>query len=363
MNIVHFTASALAGAPVRLCRILNEHTPHAVRLVDLERYDPKTRYGLFDYDVIFAEQPDLAMEMARTADVLHLHNEVHPDCADFTPIDFRALQRKGARIVRHFHSLPELVAKAQGCATADITAPDTPAVVIAQYPERFHPRARVVPNIIPIGGKPVDAPLHWDIFFSPTKFYSAWEQRWNTKGAPETVALMQELEREAGARIHWLTGSPLTEVLAAKQRSRIVLDDMVNGSYHLSGLEGLAMGKTVLCWLDARMEQLLRWVSGATDHPFVAARLEEAKPVLRVLLQDAALCEELGYASRRWMEEYWNESRLAQHYDALYADLAENPARVRRQPELALDAPAKRFFFVTKPELEWRERAARNVTP
>jgi hypothetical protein len=350
VRVVHFSNNSLAGAPIRLVRALAAHAGIDARLVDTRPF------GLYDQDVIFEQTPELALELARAADVIHLHNFLDADSADFAPLDFRVLAKAGARLVRHFHSTPELIAGRRGIGLAELFASTTPTIVIAQYPERLFPKALVVPNLIPENDpayRPDGQPPEWDVFYCPTKTYGAFEQRWATKGAPETLALLARLAARTGARVNARDGAsliPLAQVLAEKRRARLVIDDLANGSYHLSGLEGASLAKPVLNFLDERTLFLLRVFSGCEQHPFCNVRLEEAEDVLAYLLAHPDEARDIGAAARDWITRHWSQSRLAGFYREMYARLLENPGSITRQPELALDGP-RRFFAVTLPEL------------
>jgi hypothetical protein len=350
MRVVHFSNNSLAGAPIRLVRALNTHAGIDARLVDSKRF------GLYGQDVVFEESPELALELARAADVIHLHNFLDAESTDFAPINFAGLAKAGARLLRHFHSTPELIAERRGISLAELTASPTPTIVIAQYPERFFPKAMVVPNLIP-EGDPAYRPRHdspqWDVMYCPTKTYGAFEHRWATKGAPETNALLARLAAKTGARINARDGNaliPLAQVLEEKRRSRIVIDDLANGSYHLSGLEGASLGKPVLNFLDERTLFLLRAFSGCDQHPFCNVRLEEAEDVLGYLLAHPDEAEDIGAAARDWITRHWSQSRLVGFYREMYEMLLDDPSRIARQAELALDGP-RHFFAVTLPEL------------
>ncbi|MBU1249093.1 MAG: glycosyltransferase family 1 protein [Proteobacteria bacterium] len=359
MKIVHFSNNSLAGMPHRLVRSLAAHTDHEVRLVDLERYGLE-KLGWFHYDLVFRENMDECVALAESAEIIHLHNFLDLKSTEFSPIDFAALVKRGIPVVRQFHSEPGVVAERMGRPLADVLECTLPQLVIGHCPERFYPRARVVPNFLPQDDPaymPVDAAPQYDIFFSPSKMYGAWETRWATKGAPEVVEMLTRLASDTGCRVKWLNGSPLDEVLAAKQASRVIIDDLVTGSTHLSGLEGLCQGKSVLCHLDERMAEVLRHLSGASWHPFLNVRLEEAEPVLRHLLAHPEEAEAMGRESRRWVEEHWADHRLVRHFEEAYAILAADPARLGRQDELTLGGTLRRFKAGRLPDLIHGRRA------
>lgn len=339
--------------PVRLVQALNRHTDVRARLVDLKRF------GLYDHDVVFSEAPDEALALAEEADVIHLHNYLDQSSRHFGAVDFGRLERQGKRVVRQFHSDPWLVAQVMGISPEALLAQDIPCIAIAQYPERLYPRAMVVPNFVPETGQaylPSSKTPRFDIFYSPTKEFGAWEDRWSTKGKPEATRVIERVAARTRATYRIVTGAPLDEALALKRASRIVLDDMVTGSYHLTGLEGLAQGKCVLSWLDERSLALVRHFSGCEAHPFVNCRLEDAAVVLEHLLADPAMVRELGARGREWIADRWPEERMIRRYVEVYELLLEDPALVARQKELALDSPSRYFHFRTLPDLIHRAR-------
>lgn len=353
MLALHFSITPLAGMPIRLVQALNRHTGVTARLVDARRF------GLYDHDLVFAENPDEALALAEAADVIHLHNYLDYSSTAFAPIDFAALAKKGTPILRQFHSTPELVAQVMGISPKDLLAQDIPCLAIAQYPERLYPKALVVPNFVPEGApayQPGEEPAEWDIFYSPTKDMSAWADRWSTKGMPETVAMLDGLAAATGCRVRVATGRPLAEVLAEKRRSRLVVDDLVTGSYHLTGMEGLAQAKPVLARLDARSLELLRYFSGVDAQPFVNVRLEDAPEALKHLLDDPDLCQELGRSGREWLTANWSEAAMIGRYVEAYDLLRTDPSLVRRQPELSLEHRTRYFMAKTLPDLIHKAR-------
>ena len=359
LRVVHFSRTPLAGMPLRLARALARHAGVEARLVDA------SRFGLFGQDVVFDETPELALALAEAADVIHLHNYLGLASAAFAPIDFAALARRGAAVVRQFHSAPELVAGTMGIPVAELLADPLPAMVIAQYPERLYPNALVVPNFVPEDEpdyRPDDAPPAVDVFFSHTKTTGAFEDRWNTKGAPETRALLAALGATGGCSSDCVSDLPLAQALARKRRAKIVVDDLASGSYHLTGLEGLAMAKPTLSFLDGRCLELLAAFAGTSRCPFINVRLEDAGPVLRALLADPCAAADVGLAGRDWLLAHFSAKTRVAYYVEAYERLRRDPASVRRQPALSLDRPSSRFFAAALPEAVHQARREGRLT-
>ncbi len=239
---------------------------------------------------------------------------------------------------------------------------ELPSLVIAQYPERFFPKSRVDPNIIPHSqglyqplNKLTEKPVH-DLFFSPTKSVGAFERRWDTKAAPETSEIMRKVSERTGCSFNVMTGRPLHEVLEAKRRSRIVIDDLVTGSYHLTGLEALAQGKPVLAYLDERCLRLLLYISGSDHCPFINVRLEDAEEVLLWLLDNPQECEDIGEAGQEWILRYWNEENMIRHFVDVYKQLLQDPSGVSRQDDFFLEKGSNAFHYFTLPDLIFQAR-------
>ncbi|TKC88821.1 hypothetical protein FAZ69_13855 [Trinickia terrae] len=240
-----------------------------------------------------------------------------------------------------------------------------PQLVIAQGPERYYPFARVVPNVIPQNDPRYMPATEEDgmpiVTFSPSGRSSAWRTRWETKGTPQTLALLRKLERKGLCRVQLIVDTPHDACLRAKQRAAVAIDECVTGNYHLSGLEALSQGKPTLGHLDNRVQSQLRQLTGALELPWIDVRLEEAEGPLRELLVDRALRAELGAASRRWIETYYREETLIEHYRRAYLDLFEAPGRfgARRfasggEPWLAVALPNHRWEARKAAQSPWR---------
>lgn len=356
VRIVHFSITPLAGAPIRLVQALKRHTNYDVHLVDLERW------GRYDHDAVHGDDPERTFELVRAADIIHLHNYLDYQSSEFHPVDFDALRQEGKAFIRQFHSHPDLVAQGMQIEVSNLLASAMPALVIAQFQERFYPNARVVPNIIPQDSttySPGYEPITNDIFFSPTSTLSAWDDRWNTKGTPETLELMKQVARKTGCSMKCMTNSTFQEVIAEKRRARLVIDDLITGSYHLSGLEGLSLGKPVFSFLDGRTQRVLGEIAGTETCPFVNVRLEDSYEVLVYLVEHPEEAAAIGKAGRKWIERYWSDHILVQHFVDVYEKLLVDPHLVARQDSLCLKDTVDRLQAVVLPDLAYRSRAER----
>lgn len=325
MRVVHISITPVAGSPGNIVAALNRHTDIEARHVvfDASFYGART----FAVDIDWRTQRDEALAAIDAADIIHLHQHFSFDTTFGADLPRRFGTRK---LIRQYHSAPALWAKHDPDLLTRIITDPVPQLVIAQGPERYYPLARVVPNLVPIhdarylpAAEADDGPPI--VVYSPSGGRDAWKTRWETKGAPQTLALLRRLERRGLCRVRTIMNTPHDACLRLKQRAALAVDECVTGNYHLSGLESLSQGKATIGHLDARVQAQLRAMTGAVELPWVDVRLEEAEPVLRMLLADKRLRDEIGLASRRWMETHYDERALVGHYRRAYLDLYEAP--------------------------------------
>ncbi|MFC1453459.1 glycosyltransferase family 1 protein [Verrucomicrobiota bacterium] len=363
MKVVHMAKSPLAGSPIRIVRALNEHSDVCARLIvgNTAQYGDRT----FEGDLDWQEDREKARSVLESADIVHLHRYMDLKAQPFG-IDFDELQRKGKRILRQFHANPGVIAGRMRRPVSEIVDDPLPQLVIAQFHERFYPRARVVPNIVPIRDsryrptERADRPVR--VFYAPTFPASAWASRWETKGSPETRALLRRIVRRASnAEADVAVGIPHDECLRRRRNSHISIDEMVTGSYHMSGLESLAQGIPTFAFLDTRCLAVLAEITGATELPWMNFRLEEAEEPLRRMIDDPELRRETGARSREWMETYWDDRQMVGHYVKAYRDVLERPDTFDRP---RFDPGNRRTMWTVQgmDDAVWNARRRRNAS-
>lgn len=328
LKVLHLSHTPLVGAPGRICEALRTLGCDARwGVLKAENYG-----GLsFELDWQWDDHKDEIIGFAAQADVIHLHNYIDLACPDFSPLDFRALHAAGRPMVRHFHSTPQLVARYMGRAEEEVLACPIPKLVIAQYPERFFPNARVVPNIVadvPDRADRSGRPLR--VGYAPSNFRSARASRWDTKGYPETKKLLERTLshiRRSGHEIELdlITQVPHRECIQRKAGCDVFIDDLVTGSYHLNTLESLVQGCATLTHLDGRIQQTLFDLLGRTDFPALDVRLESLPEILARFAAEPSLARELGAQSRAWMQQHWTPAVMGQHFLDAYAYVIQNP--------------------------------------
>ncbi len=339
MLVVHVSLTPLAGSPIRIVRALQRHTSVEARLLNLA---PQA-YGrrVFPEDLAWERDAREARELVARADVLHFHHWFDfGSRANPFGFDFLGAVKPGARHLMHWHSSPEFTARNAGVPVEILLAAELPQLVMAQYHERYYPRARQVPLVVEHEGAPAapasgstrdaGAPV---VMFTPSQLAGAHVERWETKGRPEVVALLERLARRGVLEPLVAHDLPFEECQRRRAAADIVIDDVVTGSFHTTTLESLSLGKPTIAWLDARTQAVLEELTGSHELPIVNAPLAALEAVLGLLCRDAVLRAELGAWSRAWSRERYGEAQMIAHYQRAYEELAATGRIDPRRPQ------------------------------
>ena len=362
MQILHFSNTPLAGSPIRICRALNSHEGIESRLVllDAQGYNDRKH----PVDLVWERDKSEIIKLANNADIIHLHNYIHLDTKEFSPINFRDYWENGKAMVRQFHSTDQLISRTSGETLSEIQTCPIQKLVISQYPERFYPTAKLVPNIV-FDNSQNDTHKKLDnknlrICYSPSNFRPSRSTRWDTKGYPETIKLLKRIKRRAKQQgtpvdIDIIENVPHAECLRRKALADIAIDDLVTGSYHMSTLESLIQGSAVLTFTDQRVLMAAGEVAGKADFPALNVRLEEAEQVILELIKQPELVRQIGEESRQWMLDHWAPEKMAGVFLQHYNDVIKEP-RKPFPPRFLLETPASTYRNIELYNSIWRAR-------
>lgn len=355
MNIIHLCLTPLAGAPIRIASALNKFTDNNVRLINLN----PTCYGkrTFPEDLIWEKDKEECLDLISSADILHFHHFINLENENNPfKVNFKKLAPT-AKFIRQFHSDLNFIANTDENKKF-ILEDKYPKLVIPHCAERSFLDVFVVPNIIPIDElKPIYIYISTSVpkvFFSASTTGSMWCTRWNTKGYPEIVKKFNELKKKNNFDFITVTDTPYEECQRIKQNSDIVVGDITSGSYHLTDLEALSMGKPTFSYLDSRTQLTLTALLGCTDLPFINTRIEEIDLPFTEIINDRSLLKEVGEFSRYWIEKYYNEKVLVKIYEQAYEKVMNNEP-LHRQDYLTFNN-AKMFLYNRLYDLQWMAR-------
>jgi hypothetical protein len=325
MLILHFSKTPLAGAPIRIVRAINKYSNFNARLIELS-INPH-----FDSDLIAGQHFEEIQDLICNADIVHLHNYLHLDSTDFEGVNFRTLKKNGVKIIRQFHSHPSIISRFSGEKLIDIQKNEIPSLVISQFQERYYPKARVVRNI---PGVEPEFNSGVGVSFSPSNKTHAWNDRWNTKGYHDVKKILQELQTSKNLIFDISQNLRHSLILENKKKSKICIDDVITGSFHLSSLESMAYGKPVINMIDFRMEKVLKNLYGGT-HPFLNVPLHRLRDFLLTNIDNDFHNESL--LTYNWYVKYWQDKNAIEDYVSCYTHLINNSPITRQEPLTCTD--------------------------
>jgi hypothetical protein len=327
LRVVHVALTNCAGAIWNLHRLLRRHGDVDSRVITASDVTNGRRYPR---DLLLGERNAVREVLAR-ADVVHFHNFIDHQSPAMVP--FRR-ELAGRTLVLQFHSEPAVL-RPLFPGRDPVQRTDLVTAVVAQKQARFFPIAVPVPNVVDVRApefqpREAPAPARPRVIYTPTDT-AAYPQQSATcrgKGFPETKALLQRLEQRGVIEAVMGTNRPWEEVMAERRRCHVLIDECVTGGYHLTSLEGLALGLVTVAHLDRETRALLARLTGSTEAelPWLDVRVETLAESLTALARDPERLLTLGAAGRRWMERYWTPDFLL----GRYLDLYERAAAARR---------------------------------
>jgi glycosyltransferase involved in cell wall biosynthesis len=135
-----------------------------------------------------------------------------------------------------------------------------------------------------------------------------------TKGTDLLLRSIENLRRRGVAlEVILVERVPHEEALQSYREADILADQFCIGAFGMFALEGLALGKPVLTYLD--QEHL---GDPVFNLPLVNTNADNLDEVLAILLQVSPLRERLGQAGRVAVERYQSVPALAEVWDRIY---------------------------------------------
>jgi glycosyltransferase involved in cell wall biosynthesis len=150
------------------------------------------------------------------------------------------------------------------------------------------------------------------------------------KGTRFLLDAVAELQAEGiPLELVLIEGMRNDDARAAYERADIVADQFLIGAYALFAIEGMALGKPVLCYLSERFERFHpEWV----ECPIVRTTPDDLVEDLRRLALDPGLRRELGARGPAYVRAHHSLERVGAQMDQIYRSLwsrdrARNPAQ------------------------------------
>lgn len=328
--VLHISKTSLAGAPIRIVNALNKYTNYSARLANFMPSALEGNIPIYDEDLNWQIEPDKSMirDLVKKADIIHFHHFMELEFYNPFLINFYKETKPGCKFLRHFHTDKDYITRNDLDFSKYYPNDKQPRIVIPHYPERTFMDCQILPNIIPIheqycspvqtnNSKPV-------VVYSVSNKTSYKKERWATKGYPEVIEVLKKLSKELDFELVEISRLPFYDAMKLKQQADIVIGDVVTGSYHLTELEALSLGKPSLTYLDGRSVMTFMNTFKTKEIPFVNVNIDNLEFVLKDLLENKTLRENVGRFSREWMEKYYDDSVLIKSFIEIYDKLLQN---------------------------------------
>lgn len=301
MNIAHVSKHHCSGAPGTLSGSLNMYKgvrSHAFYLYDLN----DSNVTFFDY-------------WLKRCDIIHWHNHVSPEIYN---------RHKNKKHVIQYHSEPEIVE----CAQSSVDISKFTKLVVAHYHTCLNFYSQMIPvrNVVNVFS-PWESRVSDDTYkicYTPsTSVGGVWQDKAISKHKL-VLKRVKEHFKDKGINVKYnvITNRSLEDVMKCKASSDIVLDECITPSYHLSGLEGLACGKTTVCWLDELVAEQLKKISKSSRNPFIGCYIGYLEDFLINLINKGHKnLNKQSLKSYNWFLRYWRTETIVKEYIDIYESI------------------------------------------
>lgn len=182
--------------------------------------------------------------------------------------------------------------------------------LLVDIPEKYHKKVTVVPlrcdlDKIKPSYPSVDAFSRISIVHAPSNS--------SIKGTPYIEAAVAELEKKYPLDYIRIENLEHDKAMNIYCDADIIVDQLCVGTYGVFAIEGMALGKPVITYINQRMKELL-----PEDCPIQTANRDNIRSVLETLICDSARRNHLGRAGRSYVEKYHNSNVIGRRLMDIY---------------------------------------------
>jgi len=279
MVISHFKKTNIAWAPDILIECIKKYTDHVA-------YLNKIIYGY---------------------DIQHFHN-VTPRYWDYKKNQLIQYHSEPFRCSLDFPGKQLVVAQYQ--ATLPEYADATPVRNIIDFADNYEYAYYEVVDKIRVGYSP-------SVKRSMNQYYD--------KGFALTKNILEKLKTKYPKDFDFdiITDAPLSECIERKSMCNVIIDECITGSYHRSGLEGLALGKHTICFVKKPIRDMLKSTFGLSL-PFDNVDIQRLESRLVELIEIGVVpTVKKGWENKEWMFKNWHPKDVIQDYIKAYREVLD----------------------------------------
>ncbi len=146
----------------------------------------------------------------------------------------------------------------------------------------------------------------------------------NLKGTGAVVAAIERLRSEGvNVRLEFATGLPNKEVRFLQAQADIIVDQLNYGRYGATAREGLMLGRPTICYINRSEPPGEVKLKSIETCPLVSASKSSIYAVLRDLLSNAEMRQEIGFNSRKFALKWHSADACATRFEEVYDRLFE----------------------------------------
>lgn len=136
------------------------------------------------------------------------------------------------------------------------------------------------------------------------------------KGSQYIIDAVEKLKPHYNIDFRLIQGMAHSEAKALYQEADIIIDQILCGSYGLLAIEGMAMGKPVVCWITDYMREHY-----SNDLPLLSANPDTVYRVLKQALDNRDSLPDIGRRGRAYVEKNHDTVLVAGQLAALYKSI------------------------------------------
>lgn len=321
IKVLQLSPTPLVAAPGKLSSALRQAGHDSLSVAFSDYPASGSLNGKFIGDTtVYAEASDetrdMINEFAKTADIIHVHNDLSA-----TNIQWLRELAPRAAFVYQVHS-PLREGPLYFNRSEHMGLPFRAKLAVGQYQPRHYPDFIAVPNLV------LDAPHlkrrqpkeKLRILFSPSHSRTG---RWNAKYSASLETILKSLVALNRVEVIWPT-KPIapTTLMAIRRTCHVSIDEIVTGAFHQVSIEGLCAGNVVINRADFFSKAMMAQCAGSTQFPpFVQADETNVAEVLLDLAASPEKTAEIQQASHDYFRKNLTSGNLVKRFEKIYENI------------------------------------------
>lgn len=135
------------------------------------------------------------------------------------------------------------------------------------------------------------------------------------KGTIYVINAIENLAKKYSFQFQLVHGLKQDEAIRIYEEADIIIDQLLRGTYGVFSIEGMALGKPVVCFISDEMR-----AEFPEELPIINANPETVEEVIESLLLDSEYRYKVGIRSRAYAEDYHDHTVNARILEKIYRD-------------------------------------------